>query len=290
MLTDRQVAEFWRDGVVTVPDAVNPTQLAALRADLDGWVEESRSHEEPWGKTLDGRPRFDVQPGHSAARPALRRVAAPSEVSNAHYEVMVDSAMVDMVAALIGPNVKVHHSKVNTKLPGSATEVEWHQDFPYTPHSNTDLVTALLMVDEVTEENGPLEVAPGSHDGPLHSLWHDGTFTGAIAPDVASVLRRDAVRCTGDAGSVCLMHTKLAHGSAPNRSDRPRTLFICVYAAGDALPCGPSPVPTVHQGLFVRGFDSGRVRSVPYEVDMPELPIGASFFSQQEAAGTERRA
>ncbi len=286
MLTDRQVAEFWRDGVVTVPDAVNPTQLAALRADLDGWVEESRSHEEPWGETLDGRPRFDVQPGHSAARPALRRVAAPSEVSNAHYEVMVDSAMVDMVAALIGPNVKVHHSKVNTKLPGSATEVEWHQDFPYTPHSNTDLVTALLMVDEVTEENGPLEVAPGSHDGPLHSLWHDGTFTGAIAPDVASVLRRDAVRCTGEAGSVCLMHTKLAHGSAPNRSDRPRTLFICVYAAGDALPCGPSPVPTVHQGLFVRGFDSGRVRSVPYEVDMPELPIGASFFSQQEAAGT----
>ena len=286
MLTDRQVAEFWRDGVLTVPDAVNPTQLAALRADLDGWVEESRSHEEPWGETLDGRPRFDVQPGHSAARPALRRVAAPSEVSNAHYEVMVDSAMVDMVTALIGPDVKVHHSKVNTKLPGSATEVEWHQDFPYTPHSNTDLVTALLMVDEVTEENGPLEVAPGSHDGPLHSLWHDGTFTGAIAPDVASGLRRDAVRCTGEAGSVCLMHTKLAHGSAPNRSDRPRTLFICVYAAGDALPCGPSPVPTVHQGLFVRGFDSGRVRSVPYEVDMPELPIGASFFSQQEAAGT----
>jgi len=146
------------------------------------------------------------------------------------------------------------------------------------------------MVDEVTEENGPLEVAPGSHDGPLHSLWRDGTFTGAIAPDVASALRRDAVRCTGGAGSVCLMHTKLAHGSAPNRSDRPRTLFICVYAAGDALPCGPSPVPTVHQGLFVRGFDSGRVRSVPYEVDMPELPIGASFFSQQEAAGTGRRA
>ena len=286
MLTDRQVTEFWRDGVVTVPDAVNPTQLAALRADLDGWVEESRSHEEPWGETLDGRPRFDVQPGHSAARPALRRVAAPSEVSNAHYEVMVDSAMVDMVAALIGPDVKVHHSKVNTKLPGSATEVEWHQDFPYTPHSNTDLVTALLMVDEVTEENGPLEVAPGSHDGPLHSLWRDGMFTGAIAPDVASALRSDAVRCTGGAGSVCLMHTKLAHGSAPNRSDRPRTLFICVYAAGDALPCGPSPVPTVHQGLFVRGSDSGRVRSVPYEVDMPELPIGASFFSQQEAAGT----
>ncbi|MEO1276685.1 MAG: class I tRNA ligase family protein, partial [Pseudomonadota bacterium] len=51
-------------------------------------------------------------------------------------------------------------------------------------HSNADLVTALLMIDEVTPENGPLEVQPGSHKGPLHSLWHEGRFTGAVAPEI----------------------------------------------------------------------------------------------------------
>jgi ectoine hydroxylase-related dioxygenase (phytanoyl-CoA dioxygenase family) len=167
VLTPEQVEAFWRDGVLTVPDAVTPSQLAALRADFDGWVAESRTHDGPYGEAADGRARFDVQPGHSADRPALRRVQAPTEVSAAYYEVMADSPMVDMVADLIGPDVKLHHTKVNSKLPGAATEVRWHQDFPYTPHSNTDLVTALLMVDEVTGLNGPLEVLPGSHDGPL---------------------------------------------------------------------------------------------------------------------------
>ena len=282
-LTTEQVEAFWRDGVLTVPDAVTPDQLAALRADMDAWVDESRAHDGPYGETIDGRPRFDVQPGHSADDPALRRVSAPTEVSAAHREVMANSAMVDMVADLIGPDVRLHHTKVNTKLPGAATEVKWHQDFPYTPHSNTDLVTALLMVDEVTAENGPLEVVPGSHRGPIQSLWHDGSFTGAMCPDVAASMQDAAVSCVGPAGSVCLMHTKLAHASAPNRSERSRTLFISVYGAGDAVPYGPSPVPTRHQGLFVRGADPGRVRTESYEMDLPEAPTGASFFTQQEA-------
>lgn len=287
MLTDEQVGTFRRDGVLTVPNAVTPDQLAALRADMDRWVEESRAHNGPYGETIDGRPRFDVQPGHSGDRPALRRVSAPTEVSAAHREVMANSAMVDMVADLIGPGVRLHHTKVNTKLPGAATEVQWHQDFPFTPHSNADLITALLMVDEVTVENGPLEVVPGSHNGPIHSLWHDGAFTGAICPDAVAAMRDAAVSCTGSAGSVCLMHTRLAHASAPNRSDRSRTLFICVYGAGDAVPYGPNPVPTAHQGLFVRGSDSGRVRTGDFEMDLPEPPMGASFFTQQEASGVD---
>jgi ectoine hydroxylase-related dioxygenase (phytanoyl-CoA dioxygenase family) len=287
VLTDEQVGTFRRDGVLTVPNAVTPDQLAALRADMDRWVEESRAHNGPYGETIDGRPRFDVQPGHSEDRPALRRVSAPTEVSAAHREVMANSAMVDMVADLIGPDVRLHHTKVNTKLPGAATEVQWHQDFPFTPHSNADLMTALLMVDEVTVENGPLEVVPGSHNGPIHSLWHDGIFTGSICPDSVAAMRDAAVSCTGPAGSVCLMHTRLAHASAPNRSDRSRTLFICVYGAGDAVPYGPSPVPTAHQGLFVRGADPGRVRTGDFEMDLPEPPMGASFFTQQEASGVD---
>ncbi len=90
------------------------------------------------------------------------------------------SRMTDCVAELIGPNIKYHHSKVNSKLPGAATVVKWHQDFPFTPHSNDDLIIALLMVDEVTEENGPLQVVPGSHKGEIYDLWHDGVFTGAV--------------------------------------------------------------------------------------------------------------
>jgi phytanoyl-CoA hydroxylase len=287
VLSEEQIAQFWRDGVLTVENAVTPEELAALRRDFDGWVEESRSHDGPYGEAMDGRPRFDVQPGHTAAKPALRRVQAPTEVSGAYYQAMADSRMADMVADLIGPDVKLHHTKINSKLPGSATEVKWHQDFPFTPHSNSDLITALLMVDEVTPENGPLEVQKGSHRGPIHSLWHDGVFTGAVAPELEAEMKRDAVSCHGPAGSVCLMHTRVAHGSAPNLSDGPRTLFICVYSAGDAMPCSPNPVPTAHQGLFVRGADPHRVRGEDFTVRTPQFPK-TSFFAQQSE--TERTA
>ena len=91
-----------------------------------------------------------------------------------------------------------------------------------------------------------------------------------------------AVKCTGPAGAVCLMHTRLLHGSAPNLSDQPRTLFICVYSADDAVPLSPNPVPSTQEGQIVRGAPSGRIRSIDYHVERPELPKQASFFFQQE--------
>ena len=281
---------FHENGYLMVEDAVDAALLARLQRDFEAWVEESRGHDAAWGDTLDGRPRFDLEPGHSAEAPKLRRVNAPIEVSDAYCAATMDSRMVDCVADLIGPDVKLHHTKINSKLPGGHTEVKWHQDFPFTPHTNDDVVTALLMVDEVTETNGALEVLPASHRGPIHGLWHDGVFTGAVSDDVTAACRPSASLCTGPAGAVCLMHTRLLHGSAPNRSDRPRTLHISVYSAEDAIPCSPNPMPTRFQGHLVRGRRTGRVRSIGYEIDLPQLPTTASFFDQQARHGEQSAA
>ncbi len=284
-LAEDQIDQFWADGFLTVPNAVSPGLLERLQHEFNGWVEQSRSHRAPYGQIIDGRPRFDVEEGHRATKPALRRVAAPTEVSDAYFEAMANSAMTEMVADLIGPNVKLHHTKVNSKLPLTSTAVKWHQDFAFTPHSNDSVVTALLMVDEVTSENGPLEVMPGSHRGPIFSLWHNQVFTGAMSDAEAAPMQREAVTCTGPAGSVCLMHTRLAHGSAPNRSSAPRTLFICVYSEGDSVPLSPNPVPCTHSGILVSGKSTGRIRSQEFEVELPEYPTGASFHVQQEHPG-----
>jgi hypothetical protein len=282
-LTEDQKSFFWENGYLMAPGAVTLVELAALRHDFDAWVEESRSRAENYGQILDGRPRFDLEPGHSAAQPALRRVNSPVEVSQSFYDVMASSRMTDFVADLIGPNVKFHHSKINSKLPGAATKVKWHQDFPFTPHTNDDLVTALLLIDDMTEENGALEVLAGSHRGDLHTLWHNGVFTGAIDDATAEDMQRRSALCLGPAGSVCLMHTRLAHGSKPNLSPHPRTLFICVYSAEDAVPLVPNPVPSKHEGLVVRGERTGRVRSKDFTLKLPQKPAQASFFSQQAA-------
>ena len=272
---------FWDNGYLVIPDAVSKVMLAELQRVFHGWVEQSCQHDINWGETIDGKPRFHLEAGHTKAFPRLLRVNAPVEISRTYYDAMADSPMTDYVASLIGPDVKLHHTKINSKQSGGETVVKWHQDFGFTPHSNDSVVTALLMIDEVTEQNGPLEVSPGSHRGPIHGLWHDGIFTGAINAEIAAGCASKAVTCTGSAGSVCLMHTRLLHGSAANQSDAPRTLFISVYSADDAIPLSPSPMPNRYEGMTVRGQPQGRVRSIDFCVDLPQLPETASFFDQQ---------
>lgn len=283
-LTQAQKDAFWRDGVLTVENAVSAGQLDKMRSVFSGWVEESRLHNEDYGQTLDGRPRFDLQPGHCAETPGLRRVQSPEEVSDVFADIMRQAATVDFCAELIGPGLRFHHGKINSKLPGTATQVKWHQDFPFEPMTNDDMITALLFIDDVTLENGPLEVLPGTHKGPIHSHWHDGVFTGSVDDAIIDAQRGNIVRCTGKAGSVCLMHANLLHGSAPNLSDHPRTLYIATYYAEDAIELSPNHLPSRLTHELVRGEASGRVRCTAYEMALPAVPKGTSFFAQQEGA------
>ncbi len=283
-LTQEQVDTFWRDGVLVVEGAVDSVDLQRMRDEFAHWVEESRSHLNDFGECQDGRPRFDLQPGHSAEKPALRRVQSPEEISDVFADVMRTANTVDFCAQLVGPAIRFHHGKVNSKLPGSATQIKWHQDFPFQPMTNDDMITCLLFVDEVTLENGPLEVLPGTHKGELHTHWHDGVFTGAVDESIVEASADKIVKCTGPAGSVCLMHARLLHGSAPNLSSNPRTLYITTYYSEDAIELSPNHLPSELTHELVRGEPSGRVRCVPYDMELPAVPKATSFFAQQEGA------
>lgn len=282
MIEQWQVDQYHQQGFLVVEDVLTSEEIAALQHDFDQWVEESRSQSAPWGDTQDGRSRFDIESDHSAEHPSLRRVSSPNDISAAYRHAALQSRMAQIAGQLIGGSgARYHHSKINSKLPHTATKVEWHQDFLFTPHSNDDIVTALLMVSEVTPENGPLNVVPGSHRGPLYSHWQDGRFTGAVEPAVVKEQCQQPSACFGPSGSVCFMHTRLLHASSPNETEWPRTLFIAVYAAEDALPFGENPLPSPDAGTLVYGAESGMVRSTPNELRLPQKPRGASFFVQQ---------
>ena len=289
-LTHVQQDQFWSDGYLVVEGAVDNDTLAHLRAQMDAWAEESRKHTEPYGEpTVDGRPRFDLEENHSAERPALRRINNPAEISDHFYKVMTDAPMVDMVATLIGPDVKYHHCKINSKLPGSQMVVHYHQDFPYTPHTNDDVITALLLLDDVDEGNGCLMVVPGTHKGTIDSLYESGEFTGKVNPVLEEEYLKRQVPIEGKAGSVCLMHTRLLHGSETNLSrDRRRAIYLCVYSAADAIPIARNPMPSKLEGSIVRGQASQTARMVPLEVELPQQPKSASFFTVlgQKSANT----
>ena len=276
------VERFQKDGFIVLENALTGSQLSALNSELSMWIEESRNNDKPFGKIMDGRPRFDLQlDAHSFEQPALRRITSPAEISKACLDVVKDNKALDLVSEIFGPNIKHWTNKINLKLPSSGTEVKFHQDFPYEPHSNEDIVTVLFFLDDVTLENGPLEVVAGTHNGPLYSLWHDGIFTGAVSTEIEAENKKNAISCVGKAGSACLMHSKLMHGSKSNKTKSARSLFIVSYTAEDAVKLTENPLPSELDGMIVRGEKTGTVRCTSYSVELPEYPQEVSFFDQQ---------
>ncbi len=283
MLTSEQVAEFRERGFVIARALVDAASLAALRAELDRWIEESRAHEANYGRTVDGKARFDLEAGHSAETPKLRRVANPVDISETYRKALWEGPIVAAVADLIGPDVKFHHCKLNIKLPGMETRVDYHQDHVFDPHTNDDMVTMLLLLDDMDESNGCLRIVPGSHTE-RYSHCRDGRFTGATAPELFEEFERRSVPVVGRAGDVCLMHTWAVHGGPPNRSDRPRRLLICDYVAADAMPLLAPAVPSPHTGRIVHGRPSRVVRLRADTIELRDDYREDSFFALQGQA------
>ena len=284
VLSESEVSRFNQQGYLFLENVIPAETLRSLRQVFQQWVEESRQHTRAFGETFDQRPRFDIEPGHSSEQPALRRVASPVEISSVYLDFMRDNIALDAVVDLIGPNIRFENAKINSKQPGAATQVRFHQDFLFEPHTNDDMITVLFFLDDVTDQNGPLEVVPGTHKGPLYDHWHDGVFTGSVAMEIVEQHKAQARACYGPAGSACLMHTRLLHGSAPNLSGQPRTLFICEYTAEDCHPLQSNHIPSQYMYEIVRGRATQRVRCSNYDMAFPEVPSGASFFEQQAKA------
>ena len=121
-LTRAQFDRFWEQGYIVTENAVTPAQLEALNATLDEWIEESCGHAGKFGETVDGKARFDLEASHTPEHPRLRRINNPVEISEVYRDVMINAHFVDIVADLIGPDVKFRHCKINVKMPGSTDE------------------------------------------------------------------------------------------------------------------------------------------------------------------------
>jgi ectoine hydroxylase-related dioxygenase (phytanoyl-CoA dioxygenase family) len=116
------------------------------------------------------------------------------------------------------------------------SSIEWHQDLAFFPHTNDDLVTTLVYLDEATEQNGCLQVLPRHHCHYFNHALPDGTFAGMITEDIGSGRFGQPVSLAAPAGSVIFMHCVMPHSSLPNRSAKPRRTLIFEYRAADAFP------------------------------------------------------
>jgi ectoine hydroxylase-related dioxygenase (phytanoyl-CoA dioxygenase family) len=263
-LTEAQIASYHRDGYLAVPRVLDPSQVEALRRVTEGFVERSRN-------VARSDAIFDLDPRHAASAPALRRIKNPADNDPLYRWVAFDSPIPDIVAQLLGPSIRFHHSKLNTKgsLIGAAVEV--HQDAAFYPHSNDDVLAVGLLLDDATSANGAMAVLPGSHRGPIHTHYDtQGRFVGCMREDdVAKLDRSGAVLLELPAGSIHIHHYRLIHWSAPNTSTAERRLLINSYTAADAVSFMPDTTGSALVGTLLRGTPPAVARRTAGDMPLP---------------------
>ena len=186
---------------------------------------------------------WDLETGHSAEEPKLRRLTSPNDYDDAYWEYASSTAISGILTDLIGPNIKFHHSKLNFKWAGGGEEVKWHQDIGFWPHTNFTPCTVGLYLEDCTDDQGPLGVIAKSHRGPLFDQYSDeGTWVGCLSDDDVEKLDLSReVYLPGPAGSITIHNCRTVHGSRKNQSKSPRPLLLNAYAAADAMPYTVNP-------------------------------------------------
>jgi phytanoyl-CoA hydroxylase len=270
-LSSADVESYRERGYLVVEDALTPQELADIRAAIDGFIEQSR------GLTRHDS-AIELEAGHSAEKPRVQRIKQPHKLHRAFASLSRSPSVLDPVRALIGNDLRLIGSKVNIKAAHAGASVEWHQDWAFYPHSNDDLLAVGVLIDDVTLENAPLLLLPGSHRGPVHDHRADGVFVGGFNPVDRGLDVSGAVPFTGKAGTISLHHVRLVHGSGVNRSPRDRRMLFLEIAAADAWPlAGVASYDEWFEGTMISGAPTAefRMEAVPFRMPLPRAVPGA---------------
>jgi ectoine hydroxylase len=281
VLTDAQRAFYFNNGYLALPNHVPSDVLARLRVAMNELVDDSRA-------CTESNERFMLEEGHSAQDPRLHRVTSPQEYHPEFWSFLTDPIMTDLVADLVGPDVKFHHCKLNVKSGKGSRGIKWHQDTVAHPHSDYSSLALGVYLEGCDSDQGPLSFVRGSQNGPIYSAYDDkGNFTIQVKDEDISWLTDDMVDTpTGGPGTVVLLNCRVIHGSVVNRSPRPRPLLLTVYSSADSFPYTSNPIPSSQSGDIVRGKPA---RLASFDARPCEIPpdwrhgYGGAWSAQKKA-------
>ncbi len=281
LLSEQEVAAYHDQGFLVVDSLIPEAILADIERDLGGLLDGAR--ERSSSDTV-----FDLEDSHTPAEPRVRRIKQPHLHCGIIDALLRNPLISDIVAQLVGPNVRFQGTKLNFKSAAFGAPVDWHQDWAFYPHTNDDILAVGVMLDAMTPDNGPLMVLPGSHKGPAYDHHNGDVFCGAMDMAACGFDVADALPVLGPRGSISLHHVKTVHGSSLNTSGADRRLLLFEMMAADAWPL--IGAPHRYEGLddfrsrIVVGDQTlePRLEPVPVRIPLPRPADAGSIYDVQK--------
>lgn len=210
------------DGAVLLLDVLSGRLLTDLQYAYDEAVEEK------FRSAAGG-----VDERHPAGWFEISRILERNRI----FEDLMDvPEIVAAAASVLGPDLdlasageldyKAAHSETN--FCGWHTDFTWIVSLPYP--RQVFWVGCYFFIDEITNENGPLTVIPGTHRSTAPPPTnYNFERSESSSPQGAPRAIDGAIDIVGPAGSCLLINTEIWHMSRANRSDRARKLVKVHY-------------------------------------------------------------
>ena len=229
-LTDQHIETFRREGYLNIPHRlIEDAHLQVLREHYDALFAQKR------GTIGEGLRNLAVI-GESESQEDADRSQEMLQIMEmwrydaAYRELLYHAPLLGIVESLIGPEIQLFHDQALYKPAYHGGAVPWHQDNGYWRCQPPELVSIWMALDDADEENGCMNVIPGSHlesaIGHERAQSEKGNLPALLEADVDE---RRAVAVPVKAGFGMVHHCLMLHHTRPNTSPRDRRAMVIHY-------------------------------------------------------------
>ena len=229
-LTPQQVEQFQEKGYLKIPyRLITDNHLDLLREHYDALFAKKRgtSSEGLRNLAVVGEAEQDETVDRSEEMLQIMEMWHYDEV---YRKLLYHEPLLDIAESLIGPNIQLFHDQALYKPARHGGAVPWHQDNGYWRCTPANLVSIWMALDDADEDNGCMNVIPGSHleNAPDHdrAVSEKGELPALLQ---ANVDENRAAPVPLKAGYAMVHHCLMLHQTNPNRSQRRRRAMVIHY-------------------------------------------------------------
>ena len=206
-------------------------ELARQRVDESGWFVLSDFIPADWLAELQEATERQIQIEGDRAGAEFRKEEGSRRLANlvnkgeVFRRIVVEPTLLKLVGLVLPQGFKLSSLNARSANPQNGAGQPLHSDMGAVADQDGFWVcNSVWMLDDFTEDNGPLRVVPGSH--------HWGKTPQQALANPAEP-HPDEVILTGKAGTVIVMNAHCWHGGQANRTDQPRTALHAFFSRRD---------------------------------------------------------
>lgn len=229
IFSERQVAAYKRDGFIILR-MFEDEELSQIKERIRPLLATPTSdHPRVIKRAALSEPSAELDPFNPYG---IFKVFNTPLISGFWFDMMLEPRILGAVSDLIGPDVNFLMGWLHQRVPGLEVHEGWHCDFSEDRHTSTELVTAILYLDEMTLDSGPTLVVPGSH--------RDRLVEGTLEPRPVTIPEDgEYVPVTVPPGSVLFLHALTVHSLSMNQTKQDRSILLQEYKSATAVEVEP---------------------------------------------------